>query len=582
MAVGSPTVLNDYTQTARCTNSSSTGTSVSLITILPASITLANGDAISCTVTNTKVSPPTLSLQKALGTTGRAKSGDQFTVQILSGGAAVNSTTTATTTSGAGDTVAVGSGYTGVFSGTAGTTYTLAEIVAVGSTAVLAQYTQTARCTNSSSTGTSVGFVTTLPASITLANGDAISCTVTNTAIVAPKFGLPTLSLQKALGTTGRAKPGDQFTVQILSGGTVVNSTTTATTTTGAGDSVAVGSGFTGVFSGTAGTTYTLAEIAAVGSTAVLAQYTQTARCTNSFNTGTSVGFVTTLPASITLANGDAISCTVTNTAATAPTLSLQKALGGNRIDNNDQFALSGTVNGVSTGSTVTTSGSGASIGSPAFSITATVGNTYTMTEAMAAGTSLLTQYSQSVACSNTGPTAVGTFTSLPISVKPVNGDAIVCTVTNTPKVISFSLQVTLGISGRIAAADQFTLSGTGYGATAPVTTTGTGATVTGGSYNFIAISGNTYILNVAMANGSVSALNQYIQIVSCVNTGPTNVSGIISLPIKITPVNGDTINCAFAPPIVAVPVPTTSTLALLLLSLMLVASTGLMVRTRR
>ena len=230
------------------------------------------------------------------------------------------------------------------------------------------------------------------------------------------------------------------------------------------------------------------------------------------------------------------------------------------------------------------TTGSGSAVTSAAYSISATPGNAYTLTEAMAPGSaSALTQYSQTVSCTNTGPTVVTGFATLPINVSPVSGDAIVCTVTNTPKVINFSLQVTLGIIGRLAASDQFVLSGTGPGAGATVTTTGTGSSITSPAYSFTATPGNAYTLDVAMAAGSASLLAQYVQSVSCTNTGPTNVSGITSLPINITPVNGDVISCTFSTALTpAQPVPTMSTLALLLMALMLMASSGLMVRTRR
>ncbi len=119
----------------------------------------------------------------------------------------------------------------------------------------------------------------------------------------------------------------------------------------------------------------------------------------------------------------------------------MQKALGGTgRIAAADQFSLSGT--GTGAPAAVTTTGATTAVTSAAYSISATAGSAYSLTEAMAAGSaSTLAQYSQAVSCSNTGPTVVTGLTSLPINVTPVAGDAIVCTVTNTPRpaVITFT-----------------------------------------------------------------------------------------------------------------------------------------------
>jgi len=124
---------------------------------------------------------------------------------------------------------------------------------------------------------------------------------------------------------------------------------------------------------------------------------------------------------------------------------------------------------------------------------------------------------------------------------------AIICTYTNTPKAPTLSLQKALGGTGRIAPADQFSLSGTSS-TSAPVptsaTTTGAGTNITSGAYTVSASAGTTYTLDEAMANGSTSTLAQYSQAVSCSNTGPTVVTGFTRLPISVIPANGDAINC--------------------------------------
>ncbi|MDA7417544.1 hypothetical protein PGB34_14340 [Xenophilus arseniciresistens] len=263
------------------------------------------------------------------------------------------------------------------------------------------------------------------------------------------------------------------------------------------------------------------------------------ATCPSAATTNAS-GNISALP--VNLVNGVTDQCLGIST--TAPTITLQKALGGTgRISGGDQFSLSGT--GTGAPAAVTTTGTGAAVSSAAYTITATPGTAYALTEAMAAGSSsLLTQYSQAVSCTNTGPTNVSSINSLPINVTPQVGDAVSCTVTNTPKPATLSLQKALGGSGRISASDQFTLSGSGTGAPAALTTTGSGTAITSAAYSFNATPGTSYSLNEAMAAGSASALVQYDKAVSCTNTGPTNVSGLSTLPINVTPVAGDAISC--------------------------------------
>jgi len=333
-------------------------------------------------------------------------------------------------------------------------------------------------------------------------------------------------------------------------------------------------------FTATAGTRYGLMETMSGQSASALTQYSQSVICTN---TGpTNVSGLTTVPIYVTPVNGDAIACTIINTPKAA-TLSLQKALGGTgRIAPTDQLTLSGS--GAGAPAAITTAGDGSTVTSAAYTITATVGATYRLTAAMAAGSaSTLAQYIRVVSCTNTGPTKVSGLTSLPIDLTPVHGDAVICRVTNTPKAATLSLQTALGGIGRIAALDQFALSGTGAGSPAVTTTTGTSTSVTSTAYSITATAGSAYSLNQAMATGSASTLTQYSQTVSCTNTGPTVVSGFTALPINVSPVNGDAIKCIVTNTLIPQPVPTTSTLALLLLlGFMLMASAGLVARTKR
>ncbi|MFK3672052.1 VWA domain-containing protein [Leifsonia aquatica] len=139
---------------------------------------------IICTVYNTPAAPR-VSLTKALDGPRRAD-GDQFTVAIRSGGPTgpVVSSAGSATTTGAGSTVASGTGTTGVYTATAGTAYSLGE--AASGTAVLADYTATITCTDAAGLQTGLPdaapFDPASPPSITPVAGADIACVITNTA----------------------------------------------------------------------------------------------------------------------------------------------------------------------------------------------------------------------------------------------------------------------------------------------------------------------------------------------------------------------------------------------------------------
>jgi hypothetical protein len=113
------------------------------------------------------------------------------------------------------------------------------------------------------------------------------------------------LSVQKALNGN-RGANSDQFTVQILDGIKVVNSTTNSTTT-GSNAVVDTGTGTTGPTTLTEGTSYKITEVGS-GNTN-LGGYGSTLACTNA--TGTKVP--TALNTAFTLSNTDTVSCTITN-----------------------------------------------------------------------------------------------------------------------------------------------------------------------------------------------------------------------------------------------------------------------------
>ena len=232
-------------------------------------------------------------LNKTIAST-RLAAADQFTYSVKATTSGV--TLASATSTGAG----AGPFNNAAASLASGISVTLTEAVAAGSASTLSQYMARLSCTNSNS-----GSPTTLPTNLVTTNyvlgsisyGDAIMCTFVNT----PQ---PRLSLAKAL-SANRVFDTDQFTVQIKNGAAVV----AGATTTGTGN--AVNTGTTGVQQVTAGTAYTVSEIAA-GTTNTLL-YGGAMSCNNSFGvSGTTLP--TTVGGTVNPRWGDNITCTLTNT----------------------------------------------------------------------------------------------------------------------------------------------------------------------------------------------------------------------------------------------------------------------------
>ncbi|QFZ83586.1 DUF11 domain-containing protein [Variovorax paradoxus] len=257
----------------------------------------------TCTVTN---STSIINLTKALGG-NRLVAADQFTVAIRTGGVGgtVVSSNAASTTTGSGATVTAGTGTTGDFRATPGQVFTLTEAGTAGTN--LANYTGRLTCTDAAgvmpaaSLPTNEAFNPATGRAITPLAGANLRCVITNTAGAG-------LSLQKALGGSGRVAASDQFALSATGTGAPA-----AVNTTGAGTAV-TSPAYT--FQATPGSAYVLNEAMAAGSASALANYTQSVTCTNAGGP-TDVSALTTLPINITPAVGDVISCVITNTPAT-------------------------------------------------------------------------------------------------------------------------------------------------------------------------------------------------------------------------------------------------------------------------
>jgi uncharacterized repeat protein (TIGR01451 family) len=237
--------------------------------------------------------------------------------------------------------------------------------------------------------------------------------------------------------TGARVASADQFAYSIrsTSSGTALASNQSS----GAGN----GPWTDAVSSLASGISITLNEAMTAGSVSPITAYRTSLTCTN-----TNSGSPTTMPTGVltnnyvlgSVAYGDAITCRFTN--AAFPHLTLQKALGGNRVFAGDQVTVT-ISSGGTTVATTTTTGSGSTVtnGSTG-SVQVSSGTSYTLDEA-AAGTTNLSYYTAGLACSNAWSSSP---TSLPNTVggslTPTYGDVVTCTITNTPKAPMAALQV--------------------------------------------------------------------------------------------------------------------------------------------
>lgn len=244
-----------------------------------------------------------------------------------------------------------------------------------------------------------------------------------------------------------------------------------------------------------------------------------------------------------------AAACTVTNTKRARITLA--KNVGG-RVDPGDQFTVSASGGGTLTPSatpSATTSGTATSASTTFYSTPATA---LTLTDAKDAGPTPLSEYDSRLTCSNafTGPGATPAA-SLPAnlaatsaSLTPAPGDDISCIFTNTPKPrISLQKVIAPAGGGRVAATDQFTLAMTGA---TPVTTTGSGSTVTSAAVSLVGTAGVPLTLSESAA-GTTNLAN-YATSYSCANSGSggTAVAPGSGTSLDFTPANNDVIACIF------------------------------------
>ena len=304
MAAGSVSQMAQYSTNLTCTNGNAGSPTVLPVNQPVTSFDITSfeyGDAISCVFTNTPI-PATVAVRKI--TLNAAGGPFSFTQTNLASNPANITTATAGVAAPASPTaINVNAINTQVqITETANPNFTLTAASCTDANAAITG--------NPASFGAFVGNVVTIPAANVKAAA-RITCTLTNTA------NAPRITFRKALGLTGRISNTDQFRLTATGTGAPA-----AVTTTGTGTNV---TSAPMSFTATAGSSYVLNETMAPGSASALTSYIKTVVCTNSNVGGTSVSGITTVPISFTAAQGDGITCVLTNTPGTAR-LSISKA----------------------------------------------------------------------------------------------------------------------------------------------------------------------------------------------------------------------------------------------------------------
>lgn len=228
----------------------------------------------------------------------------------------------------------------------------------------------------------------------------------------------------------------------------------------------------------------------------------------------------------------------------------LRKTIIGARVDPTDQFTFR--VTATSSGTTMAT-GTTSGTGNGPFSATPlslASGIPLTLSEIMAAGSaSALTKYESRLTCTNS---TTGSTTPLPNNVLTTSysfgalqfGDAVIC-IFNNAAYPHIRLRKALAASGRRFSTDQFTVRiRNGATAVASSSTTGAGATVTGGDTALVQLNaGTAYTLDEIMSGPG--SLTQYTRALACTNaTNGVTTTFPTTVPGNITPVLGDVVTC--------------------------------------
>jgi len=249
----------------------------------------------------------------------------------------------------------------------------------------------------------------------------------------AVRFASIRLTMQVA---NTRADPTDQFKfeIQATSNGSSLASGTSSGTALGPFTAAALTT--------STALPVTLVQSMAAGSANTTSHYQTRLTCTNAVS-----GSSTPLPTNVATTNysfgnlqfGDIISCVYTNTPF--PHLQLTKALAiSGRRFTGDQFTMN-IVQGTTTVATTTTTGTVATVTNASTPMTQVAAGQVHAFQEVGAGTTALTQYTATMACTNAW---AASSTALPTTVggtvTPVVGDVISCTITNTRRATNATL----------------------------------------------------------------------------------------------------------------------------------------------
>lgn len=249
------------------------------------------------------------------------------------------------------------------------------------------------------------------PGQSAAALGCAGAATTTQTSLLANKL----------VGATGRANAADQFAVSIASGATVIGSAITAGT--GTGQQASTGAQVVAV-----GTTYTITDAMAAGSSSALGAYTPTIACTRNGTAFTPGGSAPSWTVSATAVN-QALVCNITNTRKTA-TLQLRKQWVNAPVSDAATIpATTGFSANTAALSAVANSSNEIDAGT---AITVLVGETGTL-KAETITTGFPVTYAKALSCTGATPGGTNAAADNTLTIPTTaGGTAIVCTYTNT------------------------------------------------------------------------------------------------------------------------------------------------------
>ena len=331
---------------------------------------------------------------------------------------------------------------------------------------------------------------------ITLAAGDAVTCTFTNTETA-------TVTVTKVINDEFDDRLTDEFTVTINGGNDLVVTNTGADPDMGTSATVMVDGG----------SPVTIVESITAGPGA-LGDYTRTLSCDNSIGTVAESGTPGTFNAFTAPAGAD-VACTLTNTFVPPTTITVTKDIvdpGNGGLT--DEFTV--TING-GDDLVVTNTGADPDTGTSAM-VTVGGGSAVTIAESITAGPGTLGDYARTLSCDNSiGMVAEsgtpGTFNAF---TAPAGAD-VTCTLTNTfvpPTTITVTKDIVDPGDGGLT--DEFTVTINGGD---DLVVTNTGADPDTGTSAMVTVGGGSAVTIAESITAGPGTLGDYARTLSCDNS---------------------------------------------------------------